>query len=143
MPAPASMRPMQPEENKKLEVVIEATAGISEVKQLQIKGKTNLPDETDLMIHLSCRDQNYSVRDKVTVRNGQFESGWFSDSKRLLHRLGDGRYLIEISTTTDNLLDARVKAVLGEKGRNMTGKLVEFDELWGNSAVFEKTVNVQ
>jgi len=143
LPTPESMKPKQPDEAKKLEVTMETEVVISDLKTLQIKGKTNLPDETEVMIHLSCPEMNYSAGDKAVVMNGQFESSSFSDAKRPLHRLGDGQYVVEISTPTVDVLDASVKKVLGEGGRNMTGKLIVFDEVLGNRMICSKTINVQ
>jgi hypothetical protein len=143
LPIPESMKPAQPEEGRKLEVTLAAQAEISDVKTLRIKGKTNLPDETKLMIYISCPEIGYEAGDPTFVTNGQFESSWFSNSKRPLNRLGDGKYIVEISTPTVEVLDESVKKVLGENGRNMTGNLVKFDEVFGNCVRFSKTIDVQ
>jgi hypothetical protein len=143
LPTPESMKPKQPEEGKKLEVTMEAEVVVSDLKTLQIKGKTNLPDETELMIHISCPAMDYSAGDKAVVLNGQFESGPFSDSRRPLNRLGDGRYLLEIITPTVNVLNETAKIVLGEGGKNMAGKLIKFDEVFGKSVSYSKMVIVQ
>ena len=140
---PESMKPVQPDEGRKLEVTLEAKSEISDLKTLQIKGKTNLPDGTELMIHLSCPEIGYDAGDPSIVTNGHFETGWFSNSTRPLNRLGDGKYVLEISTPTVNVLDESVKKVLGERGRNMTGKLIQFDEILGNCVRFSKTIDVQ
>lgn len=142
LPTPESMRPKQPEEGKQLEVTIEAEAVVSDLKTMQIRGKTNLPDETAVTIDLSCPGTEYSAGDTAVVLNGRFESGSFSDRKRPLHRLGDGEYLLEISTPIVSVLNESVRKVLGEGGRNMTGKLVKFDEVYGNRVNYSKTVNV-
>ena len=128
---------------KELEVVIEADVVISDLKTLRVKGKTNLPDETEVMIHLSCPDVNYSAGDKAVVMNGQFESSSFGDARRPLQRLGDGQYLLEVSTPDVSSLNQSVAKVLGEMGRNMTGKLTKFDEVFGNHANYSKLVDVR
>jgi hypothetical protein len=60
-----------------------------------------------------------------------------------LNRLEDGKYVLEISTPTVSVHDESVKKVLGENGRNMTGKLIQFDEVLGKCVRFSKTINVQ
>jgi hypothetical protein len=143
LPTPESMKPAQPDEGKKLEVTLEAQSEISDLKTLQIKGKTNLPDGTKLMIHLSCPEIGYDAGDPAIVANGKFETSWFSNSTRTLNRLEDGKYVLEISTPTVSVHDESVKKVLGENGRNMTGKLIQFDEVLGKCVRFSKTINVQ
>ena len=143
LPLPESMKQMQPKENGKIEVMIEVATTISDLKRLKIKGKTNLPTDTDLMIDVSCRGQGYSAGDKVSVRNGEFESSWFGDSKRSEGRLGDGKYTVEISTPTVQVLKQNVKSALGAQGRNMVGSLVKFDELLGNLVKFETAVIIE
>ena len=123
--------------------MIEVATTISDLKRLKIKGKTNLPTDTDLMIDVSCRGQGYSAGDKVSVRNGEFESSWFGDSKRSEGRLGDGKYTVEISTPTVQVLKQNVKSALGAQGRNMVGSLVKFDELLGNLVKFETAVTIE
>jgi hypothetical protein len=143
LPTPESMKPAQPDEGKKLEVTLEAQAEISDLKTLRIKGKTNLPDETELMIHISCEENGYDAGDPTIVTNGQFESSWFSNSTRPLNRLADGKYVVEISTPTVDVLDESVKKILGENGRNMTGALIKYDEILGNCVRFSKSIDVQ
>ena len=143
LPTPESMKPKQPEVAKELQVVIQADVVISDLNTLRVKGKTNLPDETEVMIHLSCPDMNYSAGDKAVVMNGQFESSSFGDARRPLQRLGDGQYLLEVSTPDVSSLNQSVAKVLGEMGRNMTGKLIKFDEVFGNHANYSKLVDVR
>ena len=143
LPTPDSMKPKQPDENKHLDVTMEAEATVSDLKTLQIKGRTNLPDETEVMIFISCPEIGYEAGDKATVTNGRFESSSFSNSKRPLNRLEDGQYIIEITTPTVQVLNESVKKILGEGGRNMTGKLVKFDAVLGNRMIYTKKVSVQ
>ena len=143
LPTPESMKPQQPDENKQFEVTMEAKATISDLKTLQVKGKTNLPDQTDVMIHISCPENGYEAGDKAVVMGGSFESSSFSNSKRPLNRLEDGQYIIEITTPTVQVLDSSVKKVLGEDGKNMTGKLIQFDSILGNRMIYTTSVNVQ
>ena len=143
LPTPESMKPSQPEDGKALEVTFETQAVISDLKTLVIKGKTNLPDKTELMIHLSCPEIGYDAGDPTFVSKGQFESSKFSNSTRPLGRLGDGKYVLEISTPTVSVLEEPVKKILGDKGRNMTGELVKFDEVLGNRVVYSTMIDVQ
>src|ERR1017187_3953720 len=129
LPTPESMKPQQPDENKQFEVTMEAESTISDLKTLQVKGKTNLPDQTDVMIYISCPENGYEGDDKAVVMGGRFESSLFSNSRRPLNRLEDGQYIIEITTPTVQVLDPSVKKVLGKAGRNMTGKLIQFDSV--------------
>jgi hypothetical protein len=143
LPTPESMKPQQPDENKQLEVTMETEVTVSDLKTLQVKGKTNLPDQTDVMIYISCPENGYEAGDKAVVMGGRFESSWFSNSRRPLNRLEDGQYIIEITTPTVQVLDPSVKKVLGEDGRNMTGKLIQFDSVLGNRMIYTTKVYVQ
>jgi hypothetical protein len=122
---------------------LEANVVISDLKTLQIKGRTNLPDEIELGIHLSCPEMGYDAYSKAVVKHGQFESQWFSNSSRPLNRLGDGQYVISITTPTVTVLNEAAQKVLGENGKNMTGKLIDFDPVFGNRVRFSKTIDVQ
>jgi hypothetical protein len=141
LPTPESMKPKQPV--KELEVAVEADVVVSELRTLRVRGKTNLPDETEIMIHLSCPGLNYSAEDQAMVMNGKFESSSFSDARRPLQRLGSGQYLLELSTPTASALREAAANILGEKGRNMTGRLIKFDEVFGNRMNYSKMVDVR
>ncbi len=143
LPTPESMRPQKPEQGKKIEVTLQVEINISELKKIQVNGKTNLPDETELMLSLENSSINYLAQDKAVVQSGQFISSWFADASRPAERLANGTYVLKLFTPSVFVLSPSVKEILGEKGRNMTGKLIKFDEVFGNRVEYSKTIKVQ
>lgn len=140
LPPPDSMSPQKTE--KGLEISLKVDAIVSELKKIQVKGETNLPDETELMISLENTGINYSAQDEAIVQNGSFTSNWFSDSSRPAGRMANGTYILEITTPTVSVLSPSVKAILGENGKNMTGKFIKFDQVFGNQIEYSKTITV-
>ncbi len=102
-----------------IEVIIDVSPKVESGK-LYVHGKTNLPNQTNLMMNLS-KGNNYSAQDKIIVQNGTFKSTGFSN-KGL--SLPNGDYVIEISTPLSRLQPESVQIIVGEKGKNLTGSLV-------------------
>lgn len=82
--------------------------------------KTNLPDETDLMLSVK-NENNYFAQAKVSINNGRAESDNFTN-------LGEpliGNYTLEICTPFAIVMSESVREIIGENGENLTGDLVE------------------
>lgn len=139
---PESMKPQKPEHGKELIVKLEVTKEFSELKHVRFKGKTNLPTGTILMLRLESPAKGYLAQDRVNVNNGEFISAWFSDADRAENRLASGKYLLVITTPTVNVQDATVKVLLGEQGKNMKGRYIKFDPIWGYRVEHETTFYV-
>lgn len=143
LPIPDSMKPKAAQKGSEIIVEMSIKPVVNELKVLNITGTTNLPDKTQLMITVSCKQTNYMAQDTTTVEKGRFISNTFSDSSKPAGRLGNGKYKIEITTPTANVLDPSVKSLVGENGKNLTGKLVIFDQVWGNTVDYKKSFNVK
>jgi hypothetical protein len=137
LPIPDSMIPKEAEKGKEIIVDIEVDIVVSDIGRVQIIGKTNLPDNMDLMIMIK-NNNGYRAQDKVVIKEGQFKSDWFGDSKRIQNRMNTGTYYLEISSPTVSVLEKSVKDILGEGGKNLKGKNVVFDSIYGNTVEYKK-----
>jgi hypothetical protein len=87
-----------------------------------IVGETNLPDGTDLMISIDSRTTRYNAGSKALVQGGLFESETFSKDDSGLEA---GQYTAEVSMPVAFVQSQSVRTVIGEKGENLKGSLVE------------------
>jgi hypothetical protein len=87
-----------------------------------IVGETNLPDGTDLMISIDSGTIRYNASSKALVQDGHFQSETFSKSNSDLEA---GRYTAQVSMPVALVQSQSVRAVIGEKGENLKGSLVE------------------
>ena len=96
---------------------------------------TNLPDETVLMLTLSKGDYNtddyFTAQTKVTIEGGKATSDPFSNKGEAL----TGEYDRSVSMSLPSLQTDAVRAVIGEKGENMTGPLVETSSIGDSKTV--------
>ena len=96
---------------------------------------TNLPDETVLMLTLSKGDYNtddyFTAQTKVTIEGGKATSDPFSNKGEAL----TGEYDLSVSMSLPSLQTDAVRAVIGEKGENMTGPLVETSSIGDSKTV--------
>lgn len=97
-----------------------------------IKGKTNLPDGTSLIVGLYRSQGNYNAQNEVTVYGGEFSTQPFSSRG---DDLSPGVYSLEITMPIARVQSQRVKDVIGDEGQHLRGKLVK------NSAYGSKVVN--
>ncbi|MBX4267552.1 hypothetical protein [Clostridium estertheticum] len=54
-----------------------------------------------------------------------------------------GKYKLEITVQIVSVQSDEIKIQLGEKSRNLTGKYVHYDEIFGNTVRFEEIINVE
>lgn len=96
---------------------------------------TNLPDETVLMLTLSKGDYNtddyFTAQTKATIEGGKATSDPFSNKGEAL----TGEYDLSVSMSLPSLQTDAVRAVIGEKGENMTGPLVETSSIGDSKTV--------
>ncbi len=120
--------------------VVTIEASVSGGARPIITGTTNLPDGTHLQIYLQ-RPYLPNARERlavglaacgntcvplwatvqVVVKNGQFRDGPFTDKG---NALSPGTYVLEVMTAGTIREPPNVRAVIGERGENMTGLLV-------------------
>ncbi|MGQ7792966.1 hypothetical protein ACUN0C_11200 [Faunimonas sp. B44] len=90
-----------------------------------IRGDTNLPDGTELLIMVSREDIEYRAEEKVNVAGGHFEAGpflWTGDD------LPGGNYSVEVLMPAPAVQSDSVRKVTGEQGERLTGPLIQNTE---------------
>ena len=113
---------------------------VNNEEKIEFKGKTNLPNDTEVMISLS-NTTGYKAQDNQSVsNNGSFSSGPFSKQGK---GLDNGTYTVEVSTPTENVQPENVQKLIGDNGVNLTGSLIESDEVWGNRLKYSETFKIE
>lgn len=133
-PSEADTETVVPAENSPMIVELSADVGGEEGKP-EFTIKTNLPDETELMLTLSD-GAGFTAQTKVVIEGGTATSDAFSDHGEPLA----GAYSLSVSMGLPRLQSDAVRSVIGEAGENITGPYVEPAEIAeGNvvSAEFE------
>ncbi|WP_434304012.1 hypothetical protein [Clostridium botulinum] len=122
--------------NKEINVDISLETSTSN-GSLNIKGKTNLPDNIQLMIRLlKSADKNFVDQDfDVKALNGKFSTSFTS--------ISSGNYIIEITTPSTSVLDSSVKAKVGNNGANLCGENVVFDKVYGKTVKYENLITIK
>ena len=115
-------------------VKINAEATVTEDKRIVIKGTTNLPNSTSLLISLSNENSGFGAQDKVNVSNNHFSTSPLGKTTGV----PDGHYTIEILMPIPSTQPETVQAIIGNQGQHLIGPLVE-DSKWGGRIV-EKTI---
>jgi hypothetical protein len=87
----------------------------------QVYGKTNLPDGAVLTFMMSRPEIQYVAQQKMVVKNGKFYTVGISDRGGALK---PGRYTVEIALVASGLNPPNVRAVIGDRGENMSGQWV-------------------
>lgn len=88
-----------------------------------IKGTTNLPNNTKLIIYIS--NDLYGSSNTVEVLNGEFVSSTFTNCGKPLF---NGKYEISIRSISFNEQPKNVQNLIGENGVNLVGKLIAKNE---------------
>lgn len=121
----------------------------------KVSGTTNLPDNTDVMIKLSNvqiveeslgidpeQPENMSDAQFKKVHEGSYQGG--SNAKVRSGKfsiifsgknLSSGQYDLSLSVSSTAQTDEAVKKLIGDKGENLTGKLVKTTSSTGNKLV--------
>lgn len=135
---PSSLEFQQPEQGKEINVRIKIN-NMFDLDKYYIKGETNLPDGTELLISLIGDSVQYYAQSKVTVSSKRFINAGFTSKGQ---KLTNGNYSIEISSPITSVQPEGVKNIFGKRGRNITGEYVKFDLIYGNTIKFFKEINV-
>lgn len=106
-------------------VYLDLEIDLASPRRPAIRGETNLPDGTVLMTSVEGKDSGFYGQDKARVSNGRFSSGPFGP----LSGLAPGEYEADVTMPLPRLQDASVRAVIGERGEKLKGKLVSPDSL--------------
>lgn len=104
-----------------------------------VKGSTNLPDGTELMISIRRKESNYFAQDKVTVSSGTFQAGPFSQKGTSLNA---GLYSLTVTMPLVNVQPSSTWSVLGKGGANLQGPLAKKSEFGGRFVEYKTSFKV-
>ncbi len=124
--------------DKTIDVVLNMNPELTEEKKLKVSGETNLPNETKLLISIDGKTTNYKGQDTAIVKDGKFESNEFSSQGKGLE---SGQYNLEVTMPIASTQSQSVRNIIGEKGENLKGSLVESGDL-GVSASVKKSFQI-
>jgi len=114
----SKQKPPQAGKEIKVDVSLELERGTD--GRVRILGTTNLPHGMILMIGLRNVGAKYFAQDKVEIINGRISTTWFSDGGKALP---SGAYEVSISSPLPALQSPAVRAVIGQKGENLSGPI--------------------
>lgn len=104
---------------------VELTLAVAELadKRVRLSGATNLPSGTKLMLSVKEDTDNgfFGQSHCFVSPTGSFESEAFGPKGGLK----DGRYIAEVTMPVADVQPANVRAVIGDKGENLAGPLVD------------------
>lgn len=86
-----------------------------------IHGTTNLPDGSELIVSIWRKESTFLGMSDVKVVHGHFTTARFSAGSGPVN---SGVYKIEVTMSVAALQPPEVRAVIGESGERMTGRLV-------------------
>jgi hypothetical protein len=91
----------------------------------RVTGQTNLPTGTVLSVEVMSKAKGvFSGQDETHVQDGRYEAGPFGPAEGLPM----GRYVADVLMPYPAMQSDPVKAVIGDQGEHLKGKLVESDE---------------
>lgn len=114
--------------NTVVDLVVDKEIDYSNGK-VRIVGRTNIPDNMELILTLNGNRLAYSAQDKVVVTNGEFQSGWFSNNG---HGLDADDYNLMITSRPASVQPGQVQEKIGLLGENLSGDLVVSELGFGN-----------
>jgi len=100
-----------------------------------INGKTNLPDGTEIMTSVIRKSARFMAQDRAVVRSGRFRAGPFGPASGLV----PGVYEAGATMPFAFVQPPGVRAIIGDKGENLRGSLVERHLEHGASISVEKS----
>ena len=106
----------------------------------RIIGKTNLPNETQLMISVERPENGYGGDAKTLVVNGEFDAGPFSVKGE---NFKPGEYRLTVIMLDPALQLQHVKDVIGANGKKLTGKLVKIYATGNKGAIYKANFKIE
>lgn len=108
--------------------------------KVSLKGRTNLPDDTIVIVRLESQDNNYSAQDKTRVTTQEFATGFFSNHGSALP---SGTYRVEVTVPIAQVQPESLRALFGTHGENLTGPYVKKSEPFPDSNVVQFSQEIQ
>jgi hypothetical protein len=104
---------------------------------VSLKGKTNLPTGTELMLSVKEKMKGgfYGQAHASINADGTFLTEVFGPKGGLQH----GVYTAEVLVPSPEVQSGSVRKIIGSAGENMTGPLAKVEDLWGLKAVIVST----
>ena len=103
--------------------VLSVTSFVYKNENIEIRGKSDLPDDSKILISILPVGQNNKLKrfSRLFVKNGEFNFIFKVPQKQEWYT---GAYKIEIKFSLDMQADDKVSRLIGNNGKNLTGKLV-------------------
>lgn len=120
--------------NSYIEVQLETDVEVDSSNTVTIKGKTNLPEDMQLLITIKNSNWYYK-RDLVNIKNGTFMSSVFSNNGSGLR---GGDYTVEIASPAANTQPLHVNEIIGQNGSNLEGVHIKSDSVLGKIVAVTK-----
>jgi hypothetical protein len=90
-----------------------------------VTGRTNLPDDTKLMVTIERGDGMSAAQSNAEVANGCFVAGPFRSARPL----SPGRYKVNVTMPFASVQPANVRSQIGVKGSKLRGPLVKVGDI--------------
>ncbi|RAR59750.1 hypothetical protein BCL93_10899 [Onishia taeanensis] len=120
VPAGASTSSIEKPEALTEPVTVTVTTQLTKARRLEVTGRTNLPDRTQLLVVLEREASGVNWQVRTEARDGLFTAGPLGPGSGLVA----GRYLIRVSMPAADVQPPAVKARIGASGEHLTGPLV-------------------
>lgn len=111
-------------------VNLSADASNTDDGRVLVTGKTNLPDNTELLISLSNESIGFTAQDNSIVNKGAFSAGPLGQKAGL----SAGNYMVTVMMPVSGVQPDNVQSIVGNEGQYLTGPLVK-DSIWGGKIV--------
>jgi hypothetical protein len=100
-----------------------------------INGNTNLPDGTEIAASVVRPSPRFAATERVVVRAGRFRAGPFGPTSGL----APGNYVADATMSYTCCQPQSVRAIVGDKGENLHGPLIERRESLGAALCVERS----
>ena len=131
-PLPESMQKKLPEAGKEIYIDCDVMAYWDNEK-LYIKLNTNLPDETPLTF--TIKGEHYYSQSTGSVQNNEAISDGFVITKITTDY---NIFNVIITCPCHNVLPTSIKELFGRDNRNLIGKYIKFNPIYGNTVYVEQ-----
>ena len=112
------------------------TTKVHDDNQLTVSGTTNMPDGTELLVNFCDPDGFYLPQGKVIVTKGTFKTGPFPSPAYM-------ETTLNIISQIADYQPPKVRAVIGDRGEMLDGKLVVKGSFGGRIVSYHSSVNLK
>lgn len=137
-PLPPDMETLPPEDGQEIDVDITISVYF-DGNSLIIQGTSNLSEGMLLMLSFRNLETNYFAQDKVSISDNEFISHGFTNRNE---KISAGNYILQLSSPIFSVQPDEVKPYLGNRCRNLIGKLIEFNVIGGNTINYVEQIAI-